>query len=528
MSLIEPDIYNLFPNPDLAIDFTSGLVPDSPNKVGQKKNSFLNSPPIKHQVNGQQQSNQQNQQNQQQQQQQQNVQMMNQNIYMAPNNMVMEEQLFTMFLSPEKDQSINIQNSIDVNNNNNNFNYEFYNTGGVVPDASMNPNLYKDQQQQNIKIQQQHQNHQHQPQQLHQQQQIQQQQIQQQLQQHQPPHLQQHQNYIVPESVFEIPFSLSSMNNMNQHQHQHQQMMNNNINIQNNNNNNKQFKQQQPQQTQIQPNQSLIPIPPAPTSNNNNNNNIKKKEEDKTMKKRKFITSTPVKGENGTTLIPTPDGSGNIEEERHMKRQRRLVKNREAAQLFRQRQKAYIQDLEKKVSDLTGTNSEYRARVELLNSENKLIREQLLYLRNFVTQAVSFSFPKGANGSSSPSDILGSMPGMNSPLPQGILPPGMMNNSMIMSAIAEAASKNSAFRQGIQGTLLGTPIPSPSENANIGSPTNSSSNSTSNNSSGNNSPMKNNILNQQQVPALPYLSQSTPPQQSNMNNNHHSPLSNCR
>lgn len=144
-------------------------------------------------------------------------------------------------------------------------------------------------------------------------------------------------------------------------------------------------------------------------------------------KKRKFIQN-PVKGE-ALPGLPTPDGQPlTPEEERNMKRQRRLVKNREAAQLFRQRQKAYIQDLEKKVADLSATNNDFRARVELLNSENKLIKEQLLYLRNFITQAVSFSFPKspGEEGSAaSPSALLG-------PLPPGLtLPPeilGAMGN----------------------------------------------------------------------------------------------------
>lgn len=145
-------------------------------------------------------------------------------------------------------------------------------------------------------------------------------------------------------------------------------------------------------------------------------------------RKRKFIPNA-VKCEAGQ--VPIAGGEGQPltpEEERNMKRQRRLVKNREAAQLFRQRQKAYIQDLEKKVADLSSTNNEFRARVELLNSENKLIKEQLLYLRNFITQAVSFSFPKSPSedgSTSSPGSLLG-------PLPAGLtLPPeilGAMGN----------------------------------------------------------------------------------------------------
>jgi hypothetical protein len=81
------------------------------------------------------------------------------------------------------------------------------------------------------------------------------------------------------------------------------------------------------------------------------------------------------------------------EEKLLMKKQRRLVKNREAAQLFRQRQKEYISNLELKAAELTTANTEANARVELLASENKLMKEQLIYLRNFMKQAVAYSFP---------------------------------------------------------------------------------------------------------------------------------------
>lgn len=165
----------------------------------------------------------------------------------------------------------------------------------------------------------------------------------------------------------------------------------------------------------------------------------------KGSKKRKFIQA-PVKAEP-VGLPAVPEGASlTPEEERNMKRQRRLVKNREAAQLFRQRQKAYIQDLEKKVSDLSATNNEFRARVELLNSENKLIKEQLLYLRNFITQAVSFSFPKSPNsedGGSSPANLLG-------PLPPGLtLPPEILG----------AMSNMPHMALGLMGAMGGCAIP---------------------------------------------------------------------
>eukprot|EP01112_Ceratiomyxa_fruticulosa_P024037 TRINITY_DN950_c0_g3_i1.p1 TRINITY_DN950_c0_g3~~TRINITY_DN950_c0_g3_i1.p1 ORF type:complete len:410 (+),score=108.35 TRINITY_DN950_c0_g3_i1:246-1475(+) len=82
-----------------------------------------------------------------------------------------------------------------------------------------------------------------------------------------------------------------------------------------------------------------------------------------------------------------------VDERKQLKKQRRLVKNREAAQLFRQRQKEYIVNLERRAAELTQANHEASARVELLSSENKLMKEQLVYLRNFMKQAVSFSFP---------------------------------------------------------------------------------------------------------------------------------------
>jgi hypothetical protein len=129
-------------------------------------------------------------------------------------------------------------------------------------------------------------------------------------------------------------------------------------------------------------------------------------------RKRKFIQAPTMKADSAQQMMTaSPDGQPlSPEDERNMKRQRRLVKNREAAQLFRQRQKAYIQDLEKKVADLAATNNEFRARVELLNSENKLIKEQLLYLRNFITQAVSFSFPKVGSVAGVPTATSAGMP----------------------------------------------------------------------------------------------------------------------
>ena len=72
----------------------------------------------------------------------------------------------------------------------------------------------------------------------------------------------------------------------------------------------------------------------------------------------------------------------------------RLAKNREAAQMFRQRQKVYIQDLEKRTNDLTAENASLRAKVELLGAENKVIRDQLAYLRSVIGNAVQINMDK--------------------------------------------------------------------------------------------------------------------------------------
>ncbi len=83
-----------------------------------------------------------------------------------------------------------------------------------------------------------------------------------------------------------------------------------------------------------------------------------------------------------------PDGFEDLSE-----KDRRLLKNRKAAQQFRKRQKNHIIELEDKVDTLTGENSQLNAQLDLLAAENKLIREQLDYMRNFVLNALQFTLP---------------------------------------------------------------------------------------------------------------------------------------
>ncbi|KYR01318.1 putative basic-leucine zipper transcription factor [Tieghemostelium lacteum] len=78
-------------------------------------------------------------------------------------------------------------------------------------------------------------------------------------------------------------------------------------------------------------------------------------------------------GKEPVKVIDQPTNS--LEEERNVKKQRRLIKNRESAQLSRMRKKIYIEDLEKKISDLT--------------SDNNSLKEEVLYLQSIVKQLAS-------------------------------------------------------------------------------------------------------------------------------------------
>eukprot|EP00005_Dracoamoeba_jomungandri_P002415 CAMPEP_0174250530 /NCGR_PEP_ID=MMETSP0439-20130205/678_1 /TAXON_ID=0 /ORGANISM="Stereomyxa ramosa, Strain Chinc5" /LENGTH=194 /DNA_ID=CAMNT_0015330631 /DNA_START=236 /DNA_END=820 /DNA_ORIENTATION=- len=76
------------------------------------------------------------------------------------------------------------------------------------------------------------------------------------------------------------------------------------------------------------------------------------------------------------------------------RKQKRRVKNRQAAQLFRQRQKQHIADLEEKIKQITKNNSDLEAKYNIIAAENAVVREQLNYLRNFVVEALRPNIPK--------------------------------------------------------------------------------------------------------------------------------------
>jgi len=74
---------------------------------------------------------------------------------------------------------------------------------------------------------------------------------------------------------------------------------------------------------------------------------------------------------------PSPD-----EQDRQLKRQKRLIKNRESAQLSRQRKKVYIEELERKVVVLTEEKETLIKRNASLTKENQSLREEISQLKN--------------------------------------------------------------------------------------------------------------------------------------------------
>jgi len=95
----------------------------------------------------------------------------------------------------------------------------------------------------------------------------------------------------------------------------------------------------------------------------------------RSLKRRRETTIKPTISPD--QLFPSLDTQKQLspEEERELKKQKRLIKNRESAQKSRQRRKAYIEELESKVNVLTNQS-------EQLAQENKVLKEDLAYLLN--------------------------------------------------------------------------------------------------------------------------------------------------
>lgn len=136
-------------------------------------------------------------------------------------------------------------------------------------------------------------------------------------------------------------------------------------------------------------NSSLIAVPEAGAPSNQANNDTA------ALAKKKIPKRVTQGGKSGDDA-KTDDKNQGLDEEQRLKRQRRLIKNREAAQQFRQRQKEYIQNLERRVGELNTHVGETHKHIELLTAENRLLRDQLVYLYNVMRQNLSLTTTNAA------------------------------------------------------------------------------------------------------------------------------------
>jgi hypothetical protein len=74
------------------------------------------------------------------------------------------------------------------------------------------------------------------------------------------------------------------------------------------------------------------------------------------------------------------------QEQKHLKRVQRKIKNKLSAQESRKRKKEYVEGLEERVQCCTATNNRLRQRVDSLETENKSLLQQLQQLRSMVAR----------------------------------------------------------------------------------------------------------------------------------------------
>jgi regulator of replication initiation timing len=81
---------------------------------------------------------------------------------------------------------------------------------------------------------------------------------------------------------------------------------------------------------------------------------------------------------------------GEDDEDRLVKRQKRLIKNRESAQLSRIRKKQHVDELERTVSGLQEASTQLEWRLEELQLENTVLRDDNSYLRELISTQPSY------------------------------------------------------------------------------------------------------------------------------------------
>lgn len=78
-------------------------------------------------------------------------------------------------------------------------------------------------------------------------------------------------------------------------------------------------------------------------------------------------------------------------EEKELKRQRRLIKNREYASQSRSRKKQYVDELEKALEEVRAENTSLKQQVGTLSDENKVLKKQISAIATTIKKSASLS-----------------------------------------------------------------------------------------------------------------------------------------
>lgn len=99
-------------------------------------------------------------------------------------------------------------------------------------------------------------------------------------------------------------------------------------------------------------------------------------EANKAIAAKNSVTKRRIKSSSSNEELDELEKNTQIDD-KEKRRQRRLLKNRESAQASRERKKAYVQNLEQKVTELTTRNETLEGEMEELERENEYLREKI-------------------------------------------------------------------------------------------------------------------------------------------------------
>eukprot|EP00743_Colponemidia_sp_Colp-15_P002033 GILK01002207.1.p1 GENE.GILK01002207.1~~GILK01002207.1.p1 ORF type:complete len:173 (+),score=28.21 GILK01002207.1:38-520(+) len=103
--------------------------------------------------------------------------------------------------------------------------------------------------------------------------------------------------------------------------------------------------------------------------------------------RKSLVTRPPTRRKTVVKAADPPPDADDSDENFLDKVKKRKQYNREAAQLSRQRKKAYTNQLERQVDSLKGTLTCLRSKESMLGSENKVLRDQQRFFQQVVIAA---------------------------------------------------------------------------------------------------------------------------------------------